>query len=148
MASKAVSTKGLQLQRGDGGGPETFTKIGEVTSIKGPSESMPTIDVSSFDSTAMEFLVGIPDAGSIDYEFNYVGPDAQQAAAHADMVAGTKRNFKVVASDMPVGGSNATSISFAGYFVKHEFSGGGVNQALKGSGSIKISGPVTYVRAA
>ena len=63
MTSKATSTKGLKLQRGDGATSEAFTTIGEVTNIKGPSEKVDSLEVTSFDSTGKEYISGLTDAG-------------------------------------------------------------------------------------
>jgi hypothetical protein len=140
MTTKAVSTRGLALKHGDGGGPETFTTVGEVTSLKGPTESAPTIDVTSFDSTGHEFIAALPMPGTVDFDMNYVGSDAQQQALRVDLRAGTRRNFKIVASDQRTGGTKPTTITFTAVVTKMEFVGGGIDQALKGSGSLQISG--------
>jgi len=149
MATKATSTKGVQLQRGDGGSPtETFTKIAEVISFKGPSEKAPQLDATSFDSVAMEFIAGLPDNGEITAEVQYVGTDAQQQGLRTDLRAGTKRNFKLVLNDQPAGGSNPTSIAFAAIVTQAPELGGSVNNVIKGSISLRISGAATWTYAA
>lgn len=145
MASKAVSTKQMKLQRGDGAVSETFTTIGEVQTTKGPQESVKQIDVTSFDSVAMEYIAALPDGGTVDFDGNYVGTDSQQQALRTDMRAGTKRNFKLIANDQPlVGGTNPTTISFSAVITKLEFLPGGVNQPIKFAGSLKITGVAAF----
>lgn len=147
MTTKATSTKKVKLQRGDGGGPETFTTIAEIISFKGPTEKAPQLDATSFDSDAMEFIAGLPDNGELTAEVQYVGTDAQQQGLRTDLRAGTKRNFKLVLNDMPSGGSNPTSIAFAAIVTQAPELGGGVNQVVKGSISLRISGTATWTYA-
>lgn len=144
MATKASNTIGIQLQRGDGGGPETFTKIAEVTSWKGPTEKAPMLDASSFDSTASEFIAGLPDNGEVTFDVNWVGNDAQQQGLRTDLRAGTKRNFKLVLNDKPVGGTQPTTVSFAAIVTGAPELSGAVNQVVKGSCSLRITGTATY----
>jgi hypothetical protein len=146
MTTKATSTKGVKLQRGDGGGPETFTTIAEVLSFKGPSEKAPQLDATSFDSVAMEFIAGLPDNGEITAEVQYVGSDAQQQGLRTDLRAGTKRNFKLVLNDSQ--GVQPTTVSFAAIVTQAPELGGGVNQVVKGSISLRISGQATWAYAA
>jgi hypothetical protein len=147
MTTKASSTRGVKLQRGDGGSPETFATIAEVTSFKGPSEKAPKIDATSFDSTAMEFIGGLPDNGEITAEVQFIATDAQQQGLRNDLRAGTKRNFKLVLNDMPVGGANPTSVAFAAIITQAPEIGGGVNQVVKGSITLVISGTAIWTYA-
>lgn len=141
MATKAKSTKGLQLQRGDGGGSEVFTTIGEVTNIKGPSEKAPQLDATSFDSTAMEFIAGLSDSGEITFDVNFVGSDAQQQGLRTDLRAGTLRNFKLILNDHA---TTKTTVTFAAIVTAAPEISGGVNQVIKGSCSLKVSGTATW----
>ncbi len=141
MATKAKSTKGLQLQRGDGGGSEVFTTIGEVTNIKGPSEKAGQLDATSFDSTAMEFIAGLADNGEITFDVNFVGSDAQQQGLRVDLRAGTLRNFKLIINDHD---SSKTTVTFAAIVTGAPEISGGVNQVIKGSCSLKVSGVATW----
>ena len=44
MATGALETQGVVLKIGDGGGPEVFEAIGEVTDFDGPGGSANVID--------------------------------------------------------------------------------------------------------
>lgn len=144
MASKAKSTKGIRLQRGDGGGSETFTTIGEVTNIKGPSEKAAGIDVTSFDSTGKEFIAGLPENGELTFDINFIGSDAQQQGLRTDLRAGTLRNFKLILNDHA---TTPTTIAFAAIVTGAPEISGGVNAAVKGSCSLQISGLPTWTYA-
>jgi hypothetical protein len=144
MTTKATSTKGIKLQRGDGAGSETFTTIAEVTNIKGPSEKAPQLDATSFDSTAMEYIAGLVDAGDLTFDVNFVASDVQQQALRTDLRAGTKRNFKLILADHP---TTPTTVTFAAIITSAPELAGSVNQVLKGSCSVKITGLSTWTYA-
>lgn len=141
MATKAKSTKGLRLQRGDGGGSEVFTTIGEVTNIKGPSEKAPQLDATSFDSTSMEFIAGLADGGEVTFDVNFVASDAQQQGLRTDLRAGTVRNFKLIVNDHA---TTPTTITFAAIVTAAPEISGSVNQVIKSSCSLKVSGTATW----
>jgi hypothetical protein len=144
MTTKATSTRGIKLQRGDGAGSETFTTIAEVTNIKGPSEKAPQLDATSFDSTAMEYIAGLVDAGDLTFDVNFVASDVQQQGLRTDMRAGTKRNFKLILADHI---TTPTTVTFAAIITSAPELAGSVNQVLKGSCSVKISGLPTWTYA-
>jgi Lambda phage tail tube protein, TTP len=148
MATKATSTKAVKVQRGDGGSPtETFTTVAEVTTFKGPTEKAPQLDATSFDSTAMEYIAGLPDNGDLTFDVLFVGTDPQQQGLRTDLRAGTRRNFKIVLNDMPSGGSNPTSVLFAAIVTQAPEIGGGVNAVVKGSVSLRITGTPAWTYA-
>jgi len=144
MTTKAKSSKGIKLQRGDGGGSEVFTTIGEVTNIKGPSEKAPQLDATSFDSTGMEFIAGLSDSGELTFDVNFVGSDAQQQGLRTDLRAGTLRNFKLILNDHA---TTPTTIAFAAIVTAAPEIAAGVNQVVKGSCSLKVSGLPTWTYA-
>ena len=141
MATKAKSSKGIRLQRGDGGGTEVFTTIGEVTNVKGPAEKAPQLDATSFDSTSMEFIAGLSDSGEVSFDVNFVGSDAQQQGLRTDCRNGTLRNFKLILNDHV---STPTTITFAAIVTAPPELSASVNQVVKGSCSLKISGTPTW----
>lgn len=141
MNTNAKSSIGVKLQRGDGAGSETFTTIGEVISFKGPSEKAPQLDATSFDSTAMEFIAGLPDNGELTFECLFVGSNTQQQGLRTDLRAGTLRNFKLNLNDHV---SDPTIVSFSGIVTGAPEVGASVNQVVKGSCSIRISGTASW----
>lgn len=140
MASKATSTQGIQLKRGNGAGTEVFTKIAEVTSFNGPNETASDIEVTSFDSESQEFISGLSVPGEIQLELLFVGDDAQQQGLREDMLDKVIRNFELVLND------HATSPS------KFEFPArvtafsiqGGTNEAVKASCTLKLNAPAEF----
>lgn len=94
MATGAKLGKLTQFQRGDGGSPETFILVPEVTGTLEPGEESPEVDVTSFDSTATERIADLPDGKMMDFEMNYKG-HAQQDALIADVKAQINRNYRI-----------------------------------------------------
>jgi hypothetical protein len=141
MTTKATSSKGIKLQRGDGAGSETFTTIGEVTNIKGPSEKAAPIDATSFDSVAYEFIGGLPDNGELTFDVNFVASDAQQQGLRADLRAGVTRHFKLILNDNAV---TPTTVNFSAVITAAPELSASVNSVVKGSCSVRISGQPTW----
>jgi hypothetical protein len=144
--TKAKASKGTQLKRGDGGGSEVFTKVGELISVSGPGSTMATADATSHDSTAAEYIATILDEGEVTLEYNLVGPDAQQQGLRTDQVNGTLRNFQLVFTSTHA--TTPTTAAFAALVTNiaptaPAPSGG----KLTGSATLKISGLVTWTYA-
>lgn len=145
--SDAKASKGTTLKIGDGTTPtEVFALIAEQTTIDGPNTSVPTIDVTSHESTAAEFIAGMPDNGEVTFEGLFVGTDSQQQQLWTDRTAGTLRNFEMEFPDNA--GANATKFEFAAIVTALNFSAGGVSDPLRISGTLKISGAATITWAA
>jgi predicted secreted protein len=143
MASKATSTVGVKLKRGDGAGPEVFAAVAEITSISGPNETAAQIDVTSFDSEAREYIAGLRDGGEISFDFNFVGDDASQAALRADFAAGKLSNYEIDLNDGTVALPVASKYAFAASVTAlgNNFA---VDDKITGSCTLKISGPVIF----
>lgn len=141
--SKGKPARQTLLQRGDGGGSEVFTTIAEVVSIKGPGTKVGTIDATSQDSLAKEFVAEIPDYGEISADVIWVASDTQQQGLQTDLDAGTVRNFKLVKNDHA---SSKSTIAFSAIVTswEHDAPAGGL---YKMSLTLKISGKPTITYA-
>ena len=138
MATNALKSQGVALKRGDGGGTEVFTTIGEVFSITGPGGSATVIDATHFQSTAKEKIMGLPDEGQVSLEMNLDPTDAEQTGLRSDRDAQTLRNFQLVLTD---GGS--TTISFSAYVMTFSISMA-VDDKITASVTLEISGSATW----
>ena len=116
--------------------PVTWSEIGEVTDFSGPDGSASEIDMTHLTSTAKEFIMGLPDEGSLSMSVNWDTSDAGQAAARAARVARTEQDFKITYSD-------ASTATFTGYVLALS-SSGGVDNKIDGSLSIRISAAITW----
>lgn len=141
MPTQALSGYGTLLKRGDGGGPETFTTVGEVRSISGPSMETDEADVTTHSSAAAgafrEFILTLIDAGSVEFEVNYVPSDPTHIGIRQDFLARTKRNWQIV---LP---GAIQTISFAGYVksMPYEFP---VDDAMLQKISIRCTGAPSW----
>jgi len=90
---------GTQLMRGDGGSPENFTPLANVTNISGPGISRTTLDVTAHDSQDgwMEFLGGLKDPGELSVDINY-DPGTHDVLI-ADFDDLDPRNYQIVFPD-------------------------------------------------
>ena len=101
----AIDAYGTLLQIGDGGSPEAFTTIAEVTEIGGPSLALDPLDVTSHESPGAfrEFVGGLLDGGEVTSTINYVptgGTHDATTGLIADMIARTVRNFQLIFPDV------------------------------------------------
>lgn len=137
MTTTSVESQGVELRRGDGGGPEVFTLVGQITSIDGPSGSAAVIDVTTLDSVAREKRMGLPDEGQITLEGIYDPAQAQQEGLRTDRAARTLRNFELVLTDLA-----NTTFAFSAFVL--EFSlGEAVDAVVTLSVTLEITGAVT-----
>ena len=143
--TKAKSTKNTKFQRGDGGGTEVFTTIGEVTGFSAPGREQGEIVVTNFDSDAVEVIGdGLADGGTISLPMNFVGPDAQQQGLRTDCESGVTRNFKLILNDHT---SNPTTFSFSAIVKKVDGPKGGVGEAYKMDVTLRVTGKPTVTYA-
>lgn len=77
--------------------PSSFTAIGNVISISGPSQTRDAIEISTMDSTSKfrEFLPGMLDAGEITFDVNYDG----SAGGNAAILGGTNATTGLLKSN-------------------------------------------------
>ena len=141
MATQAISAYGTLLKRGDGGSPETFTTVPEVRSISGPSMETDEADVTTHSSAAAgsfrEFILTLIDAGTIEFDMNYVPSDPVHIGIKDDFLGRTKRNWQLV---LP---GSVQTISFSGYVktMPFEFP---VDDAITAKVSIRLTGAPTF----
>ena len=134
-----VDTTGLTITAGTATAtPVTYTQINNVASYTGFDGSASELDKTNLSSTAKEFMLGLVDPGQFSLELHTDMNDAGQAALRAKQQSGVISNFRLV---LPGAVSNLT-YAFTGY-VKKFTQTGGVDQVVKASVDIRISGTVT-----
>jgi len=118
----------------------TYEEIGQVMSISGPDGSASEIDVSNLASTAKEFVIGLPDNGSVQLEvsFDYQDSTLQHDTLLTARTAQTLDNYQIRLSDSPM-----TSLSFAAYVTQFSISLG-VDDKVSATFGLRISGGVTF----
>lgn len=138
--TQAIPGYGTLLKKGDGGAPETFATVVEVTEINMPEIELKTEDATSHDSGGWEEVVGTLLTGNeISGKVNWRPTDPthdETTGILATILNRTKANWKMV---LP---SNLKTFAFAGLLTK--FKGlPPVDGKLEAEFTIKISGPVT-----
>ena len=136
MPTSAVNTKLVLFERAMGGSPDAFETVGEVNSFDGPSMSAPALDVTNFDSTWAEKLVGVPDGGQVTIGFNWVPGNGPQNRLREDFAAGTLRAYRIRKAD-----ATLPAISFSAYLTAIAPSGA-VNDRVTGSATFEVTGQV------
>lgn len=138
----ALDAYGTLLQIGDGGSPEAFTTIAEVTEISGPSLALDPLDVTAHTSPGAfrEFIGGLLDGGEITATINYVPTEGTHDAGTgllADMIARTVRNFNLIFPD-----TGATSWRFPALVTAFE-PAEPVDDRLSAEITLKVAGQPT-----
>ena len=131
MASTAITAQGTDLTI-------DTNSIENVISYSGFDGEATEIDVTNLQSTAKENLLGLIDYGSFSFEYHpdYSASATGQAALRAKAISGAVSAFVLTLSD-------GTTIAFDGLVKNAHSSTGGVDAAVAGSASVKITGPLT-----
>lgn len=67
----AIYAHGAEVFMGDGGAPETFSKIPGPTDIEFTPPQAERIDVTNHDSAAREYLAGLGAEGEVTFEIHF-----------------------------------------------------------------------------
>ena len=94
------------------------------------------IDRTNFDSMAEKFILGLFDPGQFTIEVDQENSAGGQVALMTAHVTGLLKNFKLL---LP----NSNTATFTAY-VKKFTSQGAVDQAIRRSTDLRISGPISW----
>ena len=121
----------------------TFTAdtdvVGGIVSFSGFDGEASDIDVTTLASTAKEYRVGLQDFGNFSLEVIYDPNDVGQAQMATNMAALTETTFVLTLPDDVV----LNKATFNG-FVKSMSISGGVDDVVKGTVNIRITGAVVW----
>ena len=125
---------GSQLKLGAGETP-TYTTIAEVLQIGPIGSTTSEVDVTNLDSTAKEYIGGLPDGGSLEFKVNWLAGNTQQNALRDGV--GTTKPFQVAWSD----NSGATfSMVILGFTRDETSPEGQLTASIQG----RITGAITW----
>lgn len=96
MATSAKLGALSSLKLGDGASPEVFTTVAEVLRVGAIGQSTSEIEVTHLSSTAKEYIGGLAEGATVDFQLNFVGGTQQNALRDG---VGTVRNFRMDFSD-------------------------------------------------
>lgn len=132
-----LKSQGAGIFVSDAASPEVFTEIAQVKTVAGPTGSATEIDVTALDSAAAEFLMGLPNEGTVTIGCLHDPDDTQHELLRANRVAQTSTNFQIKMTNSP-----QTVYSFAAYITNFELDMG-VDSAIMASYTLRINGSVT-----
>jgi hypothetical protein len=136
MSTSAKTGKGTTIAFTDAGSPSGDLSIGEIISFDGPGGEGEVIDATHLGSTAKEKLMGLPDEGQLSFECNLVDGDAGQALLR------TRRDDQALdAFKITLPGSEI--LTFNAYVLGFKVAGG-VDEVVRASVTLEISGAVTW----
>ncbi|HXF71250.1 MAG TPA: phage tail tube protein [Actinomycetota bacterium] len=85
----------LELLIGDGGSPENFAVVGQVTSLGEAGSSRDLIDASAYGDDWKDYVVGQQDGAELEVQIAYDPANTQHDAIQSAYAAATKRNFQL-----------------------------------------------------
>jgi hypothetical protein len=94
--TSAVLGSGATLQLGSGASPQVYTTIAEVLRCGPIGSTNPEVDVTNLDSTAKEYIAGLADGNSLEFDVNWIAGNTQQTQLRTDQAAGNTVNLKMV----------------------------------------------------
>lgn len=133
-----ANTTGLVYTSGGTATPSTWTKVGNIKTIKPSGSSASEIDVTDLDSTGKEFRTGLKDPGTCSLENFCLDSDAGQAAMLAAFTSQAIKTFKITYP------SGATPVRTFSALVKKfpEVGDIGIDNVINGSIELRLSGSV------
>lgn len=104
MATSTSIGYGTTFAVGDGGGPEVFTDLAEVTNVTGPAVTRETVDATHMGSPNRyrEFIAGLIDGGEVTVDMNYVPGGATEILLNACLEQVAARNYRITAPNTEV----------------------------------------------
>lgn len=132
MASSAISAQGLTFQVEVAATPTTIKNVQSYSQSPGESNE---IDVTDFNSTAKEFLLGLREEGEFSFEMLADYADAAQNEIRSLYASGALGVFLITFA-------NGWNLGFSAR-VKSYGESAGVDDALRATASIKVTGAIT-----
>lgn len=91
----AISAHGSEIHMGDGGGPETFTKIPGPTDFELNLPEGEQIDVTNHDSSAREYLAGLGADGDVSFDVQFDAGEPMHINLRDKHNVAQPTNFKI-----------------------------------------------------
>jgi len=92
----AVLGSGATLGLGSGASPQVYTTIAEVLRCGPIGSTNPEVDVTNLDSTAKEYIAGLADGNTVDFDVNWLVGNTEQASLRTSQAAGSTVNLRMV----------------------------------------------------
>ena len=136
--TQAVLGAGSQLKLLDtAASPNAYNLIAEVLRCGPIGYSTPEVDVTNLDSTAREYITGLADGNTVEFEVNWIAGNTQQEALRD--IGTTSASFQMLWNGSPQ--TTATFTLAAISFSRGETT---PDSQLTGSFSGRISGSIVW----
>jgi len=135
----AVLGSGATLQLGSGASPQVYTTIAEVLRVGSIGSTNPEVDVTNLDSTAKEYIAGLADGNTVEFEMNWVAGNAQQQSLRTSQAAGETVSMQMVWQTSP----NTTAV-FDLVLLNFEMGETTPEQQITAMASGRISGAIAW----
>ena len=97
----AVLGSGATLQLGSGASPQVYTTIAEVLRCGPIGSTNPEVDVTNLDSTAKEYIAGLADGNTVDFDVNFIAGNTEQTSLRTSQASGSTVNLRMVWQTSP-----------------------------------------------
>ena len=136
--TSAVLGSGATLQLGSGASPQVYTTVAEVLRCGPIGSTNPEVDVTNLDSTAKEYIAGLADGNTVEFDVNYIR-GTQQDSLRTSQAAGSTVNMKMVWQTSPI-----TTAVFDLVLLQFEMGETTPDSQITASISGRISGSITW----
>ena len=137
--TSAVLGKNATLQLGSGASPQVYTTIAEVLRCGPIGSTNPEVDVTNLDSTAKEFIAGLAEGNTVDFDVNWLVANTQQTSLRTSQASGSTVNFRMVWQTSP-----NTSAAFDLVLLTFEIGETTAEAQVSASISGRISGSIAW----
>ena len=137
--TSAVLGSGATLQLGSGASPQVYTTIAEVLRCGPIGSTNPEVDVTNLDSTAKEYIAGLADGNSLEFDVNWISGNTEQTSLRTSQAAGSTVNIKMVWPTSP----NTTAV-FDLVLLSFEISETSAESQVMASISGRITGSIAW----
>lgn len=142
MATNAIPGYGTLLKKGDGGSPEAFSTVVEVTEVDPPEITLKTDEATHHGSNGWEEIIGtLLSGGEVGAKINWIPSDPthdETTGVLSAIMNRTKGNWQVV---LP---GSAKTFQFAALLTKFKPKTP-LDKKMTAEITLKISGAVTIV---
>ncbi len=119
-------------------GGESYTTVAQVVSFSGPTFQVASIETTNLSDTSKKYRPGISDSGEMKFELNFDPADAGHTALKGLIEAPAVASWQI---SFPTP-THATLFTFDGFPTGMEIGGGGPEEKITASLTIKITGTV------
>ena len=135
----AVLGSGATLQLGSGASPQVYTTIAEVLRCGPIGSTNPEVDVTNLDSTAKEYIAGLADGNSLEFDVNWISSNTEQTSLRTQQASGSTVNMRMVWQTSP----NTTAV-FDLVLLSFEIGETSAESQIMASISGRITGSITW----